>query len=380
MRAWNLLRVATVVCLVGAIVPGTVALAERPGSEEATFGIAQPIEPDDVLLRVDVARNGTAYWVLEYRTRLDEPNVTEAFAGLREDVRAHPDRYSDRFARRMRDTVATAEAATGREMRLRNVTVSAESRPLPQRYGVMVYSFEWRGFAAREGERLLVGDALAGLFLDEQTQLVVGWPEGYVPARVDPPPDERGNATATWNGPAEFGAGGPTLALAPASGAPPLAPVALAAGAVVALAAGGLLYLARGRALRPLADPSGAPAGATASDATGGGPEAGTDAPATDAPATDPPVTDATPSDAAPDDGPNVPPELLSNEERVLRALERSGGRMRQQELVAELDWTEAKTSQVVGRLRDADEIESFRLGRENVLSLPDEVAGGERR
>jgi uncharacterized membrane protein len=63
---------------------------------------------------------------------------------------------------------------------------------------------------------------------------------------------------------------------------------------------------------------------------------------------------------------------LLSNEERVLRLLEENGGRMKQQEVAGELDWTAAKTSQVVGDLRDEDELGSFRLGWENVLTLPD--------
>ena len=67
-----------------------------------------------------------------------------------------------------------------------------------------------------------------------------------------------------------------------------------------------------------------------------------------------------------------TPPELLSNEERVLQLLEQRGGRIKQQDVVSELDWTEAKTSQVVGDLREDDEIEVFRIGRENVLSLPD--------
>jgi len=46
---------------------------------------------------------------------------------------------------------------------------------------------------------------------------------------------------------------------------------------------------------------------------------------------------------------------------------------MRQQEVVAETGWTEAKTSQVVGEMREAGTIETFRLGRENVLKLADE-------
>ena len=69
-----------------------------------------------------------------------------------------------------------------------------------------------------------------------------------------------------------------------------------------------------------------------------------------------------------------TPEALLSSEERVLRLLEDNGGRMKQQQVVQELDWTDAKTSQVVGTLRDDGEIEVFRIGRENVLALPGET------
>jgi hypothetical protein len=78
------------------------------------------------------------------------------------------------------------------------------------------------------------------------------------------------------------------------------------------------------------------------------------------------------PSDGTIADGDGSPDELLSNEERVVRLLEEHGGRLKQQAVVAELDWTEAKTSQVVSDLRETGDVESFRLGRENVLSLPD--------
>ena len=47
---------------------------------------------------------------------------------------------------------------------------------------------------------------------------------------------------------------------------------------------------------------------------------------------------------------------------------------MKQQQVVQELGWTDAKTSQVVGNLREEEEIEVFRIGRENVLALPGET------
>ncbi|MXR21266.1 helix-turn-helix transcriptional regulator, partial [Halobacterium bonnevillei] len=75
---------------------------------------------------------------------------------------------------------------------------------------------------------------------------------------------------------------------------------------------------------------------------------------------------------AAGESAEETPEELLSNEERVKRFLREQGGRAKQQDVVDAMGWTEAKTSQVVKGMREDDELESFRIGRENVLKLPD--------
>ena len=49
---------------------------------------------------------------------------------------------------------------------------------------------------------------------------------------------------------------------------------------------------------------------------------------------------------------------------------------MKQQEVAQTLDWTDAKTSQVVRKMREEGDLDAFRLGRENVLVLPDEEFG----
>lgn len=80
-----------------------------------------------------------------------------------------------------------------------------------------------------------------------------------------------------------------------------------------------------------------------------------------------PPVTEN-------DDRPSL--DLLSNEEQVIEVLKRSGGRAKQQQIVEKLGWTDTKTSSVVRKLRENGTIEGFRLGRENVLRLPEEGNG----
>lgn len=63
---------------------------------------------------------------------------------------------------------------------------------------------------------------------------------------------------------------------------------------------------------------------------------------------------------------------LLSDEERVERLLEQNGGRMKQAAIVAETEWSDAKVSQLLSAMAADDRVEKLRLGRENLISLPE--------
>ena len=323
---------AAALCLaaaVGAAVGGASA-GGGGATADATQARLQQVTPDTVVLDVRVFENGTAAWQVVYRTRLDDPDTTAAFRSYKADIEDNSTKYSRQFVGRMNSTIRSAEQSTGREMRGTNYSVRAEIREFPQRYGVVVYSFRWHGFAAVSEDRLRIGDSLSGLILNEKTRLLVKWPEGYEATSIQPKPEigyEKRQQAVVWNGPIEFAGNEPQVVLAaPGAGGldVPWMPLAAATGTLAALGAllAGGWWLYRNRTERD-------------------------------------------------DDADDRPPEdLLSNEERVLRLLERRGGRVKQKAIVDELGWTEAKTSQVVGSLREEGEIESFRLGRENVLAL----------
>ena len=335
-------------CLVVALLLVLLTAAAAPGTGShagpATVPAVGQIEPDTVLLEVALQEDGSAAWEIRYRVRLDDDNATAAFDSLERDIEENRSAFTSRFEERMGGTVAAAENATGREMAVRNMSVRTTRQEIPQRYGVLIYGFEWTNFAVAEGETIEAGDAIGGLFLDESTSLTVQWPGGYGVDSTDPSPDETGDRSATWRGPQDFTTDQPRLVLSQAAsggsggdggdggagGGPPTTLLTLVAVAALAVVAGaGFWWYNR--------EPDGP------------------------APAAGEPV------------GTEPPEELLSNEERVVRLLEQHGGRMKQQQVVEELDWTDAKTSQVVGDLRESGEIEAFRLGRENVLNLPSE-------
>ncbi|MFC7187455.1 helix-turn-helix transcriptional regulator [Halorubrum yunnanense] len=379
----------TVLLLVVAAVVASAGLASvgaaQSGAGLPAGGFDQmDVSPDDILIEASVQPDGDAVWETQYRIRLASDDEEQAFEELRADVESDPDAYTSRFGDRMRATADAAENATGREMGVTNVTVTAERRELPQSYGVLTYRFEWSNFAAVEDDRLRVGDAVDALFLDETTSLIVSWPDGYRLGEASPSPTETRESAVVWEGPVDFTEGEPRVTIEPDGlAAGPLLFVGL--GLLAAIVAA-IVYRRRpwDRSVpgeTPPATPeatksdeAAATGGAAAGDGAGDEP-GGTDDGASTTEGSEP-EDDA---DESPDEGaPPVDEDLLSNEEQVIRLVEGNGGRMKQQRVAEELDWTAAKTSQVVTGLRDEGDLDGFRLGRENVLSLPEYDAAAE--
>ena len=331
--------VVSFACL--AVLSVGAAVATPAGSAFPQEGI----DTDDVLMSIAVDADGDAEWTIEYRTRLETDDDEAAFEELRADIDADPEPYAERFQERMETTAESAESATGREMSIDGMSVTAETRELPREYGALRYEFRWSSFAAPEGDRLLVGDAIDGLFLDEETTLLLSWPGTHELHSASPQPAETRNGTVVYTGPMDFAGGEPRIELGPRGAGTPGgdgsllgvgAPVVVAAVVVLAAVAGAaVVYRRRG-------------------DRTV---ESGTD--------------DGKATVASEPEAPD--PELLSNEEQVLQLIESEGGRMKQKAVAERLEWTDAKTSQVTKKLRENGDLEGFRLGRENVLSLPDD-------
>jgi hypothetical protein len=370
-------RIVATLFLVLVLVGGSASGADIvPTSSAPPSTTSQPVygvqvDPDNVLLQVSLQPDGSGDWRVEYRIRLDDENTTDAFERHREQIESDPDTYRERFATDMQATISTAENTTGREMSLANVTVDVTRERLPQRYGIITYTFEWNGFAVTNDSAIEAGDALEGIFLDSETTLLVTWPDTYRRVSVSPPPHEVRDRSVVWSGSMHFGTDEPDLVVSRegSTGTPVptsnrgggttagtavtspgegrvdgvgdgdgpndengrqfAVPLFIGLGVVILLALLGAIY--RGSLELPFDDAAG--------DSSEGG---------------------------------GSPSELLSNEEQVLTLLKEHGGRMKQQEVAAELDWTDAKTSKVIRQMRDEDELETFRLGRENVVTLPD--------
>lgn len=320
-------------------VPGVAA----EGTEDATGGMSDAFhqvdfDEDSIEMEATVGADGDADWRVVYRFDLDGEEELQAFEELQADIEENESAYLDSFEDRIRRTAASGEAATGREMTVENFAVGTDRTTQPDaEYGEVVFTFEWASFAA-VGDTVEAGDALDSLFLDDGTSLTLRWDDSLQLDSHAPAADTVDDQRLTWRGPREFDAGEPRAVLHSAGGATAgsLPVTALAAVAVLAVGVGvGVaLYLRR----------DGEPTTTAGADET----------------------------EAEKPDPQEPPSELLSNEERVLALVENNGGRIKQKEVAEQLDWSAAMTSQVVGDLREAGEIETFRIGRENVLTLPD--------
>ena len=358
-------RVGVTIMVVALLVTGSGPVAAATGATDPSRTQSNPFELQDTQLdadevRMDVALqpNGTAEWTLEFWVRLDDTESTTAFESLRDDIQDDPGNYTQSFADRMTETVAAAQNATGREMSADGFAVETERQSFAREYGVVRYTFRWHGFAAVDGNELRAGDAIEGIYLDDGTRLLFEWPDGYEQTSVTPDPDENRETVVIWRGEStDFISGEPRVVVT--SGGPfSTATVVGAAVVVVALGVVGAWWYrnrasAAGLAVGNRSDPD---------PAAESEPESQSTVTADDSAATD--------SEASATGTPAT--ELLSNEEQVLRLVRDNGGRMKQQAVVEELGWTDAKTSKVVSGLREEGDLESFRLGRENVLSLPE--------
>ncbi|PSQ35842.1 hypothetical protein BRD08_06060 [Halobacteriales archaeon SW_10_66_29] len=295
------------------------------------------IDADDITMSAQIYENGTATLEIDYQIRLDSDADRQAFEEIQSEIASNESAYLGPFRERMNRTVAAAESATEREMTASGFAVSTDrDSQLQAEFGHVRYRFEWGGFAVVDDGTIRAGDAVDSLFLDDSESLVFQWPDGYGVASSEPDPERVENNSIVWQGQIDFEAGQPRVVLSTD------------------------------------ADDGAGDGGSDPEDLSGDG-DGGTDDDGTDDGGTD---------DGGADDGGSssmsVMPMLgivglvLVAGAGVAVLVTNRGERMKQKQVAEQLDWTAAKTSQVVGDLRDDDEVDSFRLGRENVLTLPD--------
>jgi hypothetical protein len=378
------------------------------------------LAPSDVTWRLELRPDGDARWTVSMTVPIRDTHDAEAFAELTAAFEASDDPLALDF---FRTAASRASDATGREMTVGRVS---RSTGRANGTGTLAVSFRWTNFARVEGERLSVGDGFnttRGTWLPELTDrqtLVVVPPSGY--GVTSAPSVGITDGAARWDGPYNFSGREPWVVYSGSAPTPTPTPttpgtvgspgtdspgtdgpddpfgsllpvVGLAVVAGVAAAAL-VVYMRRedggSGAIGGISGDGGTGAAAddgTAADAAGdaGGATGTESAGATSSPegasgdasgvaggAAGGAAADAgTDDEAAADD--EIDEELLSDEERVERLLERNGGRMKQATIVKETGWSNAKVSQLLSSMAEEGRVDKLRIGRENLISFPDE-------
>jgi hypothetical protein len=368
---------------------------ERPDaavSESSGVALQAAVpEPDGTVIEIRLDADGDAHWTVTQSFNLTDTSDERAF-----------DRVASEFERgeiggdhlgTVRRANEAVNRSVDRSMAIRNVSRDAV---VADGTGRLVTSFTWTSFARVAADTVRVGDVFVldtgmgtetwfpGLAADER--LVVGPPPGY---RIDDAPsaDSFQNGSLVWEGPTSFESGylsityrkltpppeppGSNVTATPPPPGPfegQLLPVVGGAVGVGALLLAAYLLLRRETPIVPIAQPNG---GTDTDEGTDGDGPAGPTAPA-DASGAE--ASGAEPEEG--DEGSEVDLELLSDEERVEHLLRQNGGRMKQANIVRETNWSNAKVSQLLSAMDEADRIDKLRIGRENLITLPGEDPG----
>jgi uncharacterized membrane protein len=284
---------------------------------------AAPVPPDSsITYTITVGEDGTGIWHVEYRTLLASDDDLNVFDNYAKNVSTL---YLPQFQDLMQRSVAQAAAATSRKMEITDFSGDTVIQTSPTgRYGVVFYSFSWRGFA-RTGDQLTIGDAFAGgLYLAKDHTLIIQYPAGYTVSLAEPAPDQVRDGLI-WYGQRSFGAGEPRLVFE-RSGFPWLPLLLGSVLAIIVIA--GLLFIIKKRHRNEAPDE---PDGAAV------------------------PLSEA---------------DLVSLEEKIIHLLKTTGGEQYQSEIVKNLGLPKSTVSATLNDLHRRGIIQKVKKGRENLIRL----------
>lgn len=278
---------------------------------------------------ITVQEDGSALWQIEYRTFLASDDDLLAFNNYTRDL---PSVYLPQVRDLMQRSAVQASVAASRPMAISNVTGNAVVQSSPTgRYGIVIYSFSWSGFAKPDGS-LVVGDAFSGgMYLAKDNTLVIRYPYGWTVSQVEPAPNQQRD-DLVWYGLRSFSPGEPRVVLE--KPAFPLVPL-IAGIIVIAVFAGFILYRATKRR--------------TGQDIS----EDRDEQPDQEEPSA--PLSEA---------------EEAGLEERIINLLKAGGGEQYQSEIVKSLGLPKSTVSSALNNLHRNGFIQKVKKGRENLIRL----------
>ncbi len=298
------------------------------------IAVAAPVPSDSsITYTITVGEDGTGIWHVEYRTLLASDDDQKAFDAYSKNLSSV---FLPQFRDLMQRSASQASAATSRKMEIADFSGDAAIQTSPTgKYGVVFYSFTWKGFA-KPGDQIAIGDAFAGgMYLAKDHTLIIKYPAGYTVSLAEPAPDQVRDGLI-WYGQRSFGAGEPRLVFE-RSGFPYMQ--VLFGSVIVLFVIAGVFFILKKR--RP-------------ED-------------------TDDPIQSDEPVETDEPDSVTVPlseEEMLSLEEKIIRLLKTSNGEQYQSEIVKNLGLPKSTVSATLNDLHKRGIIQKVKKGRENLIRL----------
>ncbi|MDD2665998.1 MAG: helix-turn-helix domain-containing protein [Methanocellales archaeon] len=281
-----------------------------------TAASAQDLPEVGTTYSVDLQEGGSASWTIEQRYQLESQEEISIFEDYVLEFQDNRSDYITEFKGEMEATLKAASSASGRPMRGSAYTVYIKTEHTPTGvYGVVVYRFDWEGFANTSGNSIMVGDALPdGLFLSQDYTLIINYPSEYKVVKVSPEPDQRNSYSLIWYGMRAFSPEEPHIELKANSGLSFQVLILILGGLAVA----GACYYMHKSYREPDKE------------------------------------SDRTESD----------------EDTVLHLLEEAGRELYQSEIVKQTGFSKSKVSAIIKSLKENGRIQKIRKGRENLIRL----------
>ncbi|HIH36552.1 MAG TPA: helix-turn-helix domain-containing protein [Methanocellales archaeon] len=281
-----------------------------------TAASAQDLPETGTTYRVDMQEGGTASWIIEQRYQLESPEEISVFEDYVLEFQDNRSDYIAEFKEEMEVALGAASSASSRPMRGSAYTVYIKTEHTPTGvYGVVVYRFDWEGFANTSGNIIMVGDAFPdGLFLSQDYTLIINYPSGYKVVKVSPEPDQRNSYSLIWYGMRAFPPEEPHIELKASGGLSFQVLLPIIGGLMVA---GAYYYMHKSYR------------------------------------------------------GPNRESDRTeSNEDMVLQLLGEAGRDLYQSEIVRQTGFSKSKVSAIIKSLKEDERIQKIRKGRENLIRL----------
>ena len=336
--------------------PLATAAATDDIPAQQTTGTPAPVA-ENTTFALQIQSNGDAKWTITDTYALDETE-TEWFRDTGEQF-AEEDGEGV-WLPAFREAKDEASTVTGREMEITDVERRYE---VSDRKGQLILEFTWTNFAVVTDENIVVGDAFNSTdgtwfgTLTADQRFVISPPSGY---GVESAPSAVDDGKLVFEGQRTFEPGYLSVVYTgeqPDTRTPTEAPESIFSGIGSAWIGGVVLMVLLVGAVGYMFK-----TGYTdALPSVGAENDDGDDSTGTAARASDTGTSD------------DVDVELLSDEERVERLLEENGGRMKQARIVSETGWSNAKVSQLLSSMDEEGRIDKLRIGRENLISFPDE-------